>query len=124
MGRGWGEEAAVGRASKHLATHVGIFRNSCQVRNMCYVGKLVILHHLYMFGNLSTGVQGIIVEQRQKNTKSDLKSTCLIRRAFYPGTQMRPSVMKSTSPSELQQYSCASLHFVIYKMIFSHFVVK
>lgn len=49
MGRGWGEEAAVGRASKHLATQLGIFRNSCQVRNMCYLGRLVILHHLYVW---------------------------------------------------------------------------
>lgn len=91
---------------------------------MCYIGRLVILHRLYKFGNLTTGVKGMTMEQWQKNTKSDIKSTCLVRKAFYPGTQMRPSVMKSTSLSELEQYSCASLHFIIYKMIFFSFCCK
>jgi len=33
-------------------------KSSYQIRNMCYVGRLVILHHLYMFGNLTTMGEG------------------------------------------------------------------
>lgn len=106
------------------ATHIRIFRNSCQIRNMCSVDRLVILHPFTCLGTPQRGVKGIAVEWWEKKIKADMESACLLWRAFYPVTQTRPWVMKSPSLSGLHQNSCDSLHFTIYKTISSSFWCK